>query len=94
VLADTGLGQVSAPEEGYLAKIDKYTGRDEIVRLAFDLLQQKALRLGAREEDLEMELVEDQSYSMVRGFFTVGQNIRVKAQIKPGLIGTSREVAA
>jgi len=94
VLADTGLGQVSAPEEGYLAKIDKRTGRDEIVRLALDLLQQKALRLGAREEDLEMELVEDQSYNMVRGFFTVGQNIRVKAQIKPGLIGASREVAA
>jgi N-methylhydantoinase A/oxoprolinase/acetone carboxylase beta subunit len=94
VLADTSLGYVSAPEEGYRATIDKRTGKEEIVRLAFDLLRQKALRLGAREEDLEMELLEDHSYNMVRGFYTVGQNIRVKAQVKPGLIDVSREVAA
>jgi hypothetical protein len=94
VLADTGLGYVSAPEEGYRATIGKQTGREEIVRLAFDLLRKKALRLGAREEDLEMELLEDHSYNMVRGFYTVGRNIRVKAQIKPGLIDVSREVAA
>lgn len=94
VLADTSLGYVCAPEEGYLAEIDKQTSKKDIIRLAFALLQKKALRLGASKEDLAMELLEDQSYNMVKGFFTVGQNIRVRAQIKPGPIDSYREASA
>ena len=43
-------------------------------------------KLGAPEEDLEIEVVEDQEFNMVRGFYTTGKNIRVKVQVKPGLI--------
>jgi hypothetical protein len=35
---------------------------------------------------MEMEVVENQQFNMVKGFYTVGKNIRVKMQIKPGLI--------
>ncbi len=94
VLADTSRGYASAPEEGYLEKIDKKITKQEVVQLAFDLLRKKALRLGATEKDLEMELLEDNSYNMVRGFFTVGRNIRVKAQIKPGLISPYGEATS
>ena len=42
--------------------------------------------MGAREEDLEIEVIESQEFNMVRQFYTTGKNIRVKLQVKPGLI--------
>ncbi len=93
VLADTSRGYVCAPEEGYLDSIGKEASKQEVVQIAFDLLQKKAHRLGAEEDDLEMELLEDSDFNMVQGFYTVGRNIRVRAQIKPGLIGQYRKAA-
>jgi N-methylhydantoinase A len=86
VLADTSRGYVCAPEEGYLDKIGKKASKQEVIQIAFDLLRKKAQRLGAKGDNLEMELLEDSEFNMVQGFHTVGRNIRVRAQIKPGLI--------
>jgi len=94
VLADTSRCYVCAPEENYMDRIDGRATKREVIRIAFDLLRKKALRLGADEDDLEMELLEDQEFNMVQGFYTVGRNIRVRAQVKPGLISPYREVAA
>jgi hypothetical protein len=93
VLADTHRGYVRAPEEEYVGTIDRRAKKGEVIRLAFDLLREKALRLGGDEDDLEMELLEDQEFNMVQGFYPVGRNIRVRAQVKPGLIRVYREVA-
>ena len=49
-------------------------------------LRERAHRLGARDSDIEMEIVEDQEFNMVRGYYATGKNIRLKAQVKPGLI--------
>ena len=43
------------------------------------------MSLGAKKE-IEAEITEESKFNMVRGFFTSGQNIRIKAQVKPGLI--------
>ncbi|MEJ2232523.1 MAG: hydantoinase/oxoprolinase family protein [Syntrophobacterales bacterium] len=86
VLADTSRGYVCAPEEGYVDKIGKEASKQRVVQIAFDLLRKKAHRLGADKNNLEMELLEDSEFNMVQGFYTVGRNIRVRAQIKPGLI--------
>jgi N-methylhydantoinase A len=86
VLADTSRGYVCAPEEGYLDKIGKEASKQRVVQIAFDLLRKKAHRLGADKNNMEMELLEDSEFNMVQGFYTVGRNIRVRAQIKPGLI--------
>jgi len=94
VVADTALGYVSAPEEGYRAAIDRNATEEEIVKLALTLLWNKALRLGADEDDLTMEILEAQQFNMVKGFHRVGRSIRVRAQVKPGLIKTYREIAA
>jgi N-methylhydantoinase A len=94
VLADTALGYVSAPEESYLAKVDRKASKEEMIRLAFTLLRDKARRLGANEDDLEMELLEAQQFNMVQDFYTIGSNIRVRAQVKPGLISPYRKAAA
>ncbi len=93
VLADTSRGYVCAPEEGYLDKIGKEASKQEVVQIAFDLLRKKAHRLGADKDNLEMELLEDSEFNMVQGFYTVGRNIRVRAQIKPGLIRPYGEAA-
>ena len=75
-------------------KIDWRATKKEVIRIAFDLLRKKALRLGADENELEMELLEDYDFKVVRDFYPVGRNIRVRAQIKPGLIGPYREAKA
>jgi N-methylhydantoinase A/oxoprolinase/acetone carboxylase beta subunit len=94
VLADTNLRYVRAPEEEYEDRLDWRATKREVIRIAFDLLRKKALRLGADEDDLEMELLEDHEFNMVEGFHTVGRNIRVRAQVKPGLIAPYRKAAA
>lgn len=93
VVADTALGYVSAPEEGYRAHVNPHTTQEELETLALNLLRNKALRLGADEDDLTLEILEAQQFTMVKGFHRVGRNIRVRAQVKPGLISTCREIA-
>ena len=56
------------------------------VTQAYDLLRVKALARGANPDYLEMEEVERQQFNMVRGFNTTGRNMRVRVQVKPGLI--------
>jgi N-methylhydantoinase A len=94
VMADTDRRYVVAPEEGYMDKIDWRATKKEVIQIAFNLLRKKALRLGASEKDLQMELLEDQEFKMVQGFYPVGRSIRVKAQIKPGLITPYSEASA
>ena len=50
------------------------------------MLKQKAVNRGAEAENIEIEILENQSFNMVRGFRTTGRNIRIKVQVKPGLI--------
>jgi N-methylhydantoinase A len=40
-----------------------------------------------------MEVIEDVQFNMVRDFYTTGRNIRVKVQVKPGLIPEFRNIA-
>jgi N-methylhydantoinase A/oxoprolinase/acetone carboxylase beta subunit len=93
VVADTALGCMGAPEEGYGAAIDRNATEEEVIELALTLLRNKALRLGADGDDLTTEILEAQQFNMVKGFHRVGRNIRVRAQVKPGLIRTYREAA-
>jgi len=86
LFADTEQCVVTAPGEGFQKQIDSSFTKEDAIDLAYDLLKQKALKRGANEDHLEMELVEDYQFNMIRGFRTTGKNIRVKVQIKPGLI--------
>jgi hypothetical protein len=48
--------------------------------------------MGAREDTLDTEIVEDQVFNMVRGMgYTTGRNMRIKAQVKPGLVAAIKE---
>ena len=86
LFADTERGTVTAPEENFQEAVKKNLSIEEAVEKAFALLRTKAIACGANPDHLEMEVVEQMSFNMVRGFYTTGKNIRVKVQVKPGLI--------
>ncbi len=93
VFADTERGICTAPEEGYHRSIGREFDQDAAVQLARDLLRKRLLREGGTEVDPEVEVVEQARFNMVRDFYTTGRNIRVKVQVKPGLIPEYEEVA-
>lgn len=86
MVADTARGILSVPELEVYEKISRNYTLDLARKRAMELLRESAISLGAKEEELELEVVEESVFNMVRGFFTSGQNIRIKAQVKPGLI--------
>jgi len=93
LFADTERGIAVAPEEDFYKTVKRDFDRESAVRLAFDLLRDKCVKQGAVESELEMEVIEDIQFNMVRSFYTSGRNIRVKVQVKPGLIPGYREIA-
>lgn len=84
--ADTERRIAQAPEENFRQAIDHGFDKSAAIHQAFELLKAKAIRRGANAEFLKMELLESLEFNMVRGFTTTGKNIRIKAQITPGLI--------
>jgi N-methylhydantoinase A len=84
--ADTERGVANAPAENYFANITRNFDHNDAVKNAFDLLREKALQRGANPDHIEMEVLETMQFNMVRGFSATGKNIRVKVQVKPGLI--------
>ena len=92
--ADTERQIAEAPEENFNQKIDHRFDADAAVQLAFELLKTKAVERGAHPDHLEMEVLETLQFNMVRGFNTTGKNIRVKVQVKPGLINGYDQLVA
>ena len=86
LFADTEREIATAPEENFTATIPSNYTQQDAIATALDLLRRKAIARGANPDHLELEVVEAMAFNMVRGFYTTGQNIRVMAQVKPGLI--------
>jgi len=86
VFADTAQRIITAQGEEYHEKMPASFDIGNVRDIAFELVRRKAIRRGANPEYLKMEVIEESSFNMIRGFHTVGKNIRVRAQVKPGLI--------
>ncbi|MCB2148426.1 MAG: hydantoinase/oxoprolinase family protein [Deltaproteobacteria bacterium] len=84
--ADTERQIATAPEERFSTVIPSTYTKEDAIKATLDLLRRKAIARGANPEHLELEVIEAMSFNMVRGFTTTGRNIRVTAQVKPGLI--------
>jgi N-methylhydantoinase A/oxoprolinase/acetone carboxylase beta subunit len=84
--ADTEQGVAIATEEHYNKPINKNYSMEKARLQTLELLKAKALAMGANPGHLELEIVDESAFNMVRGFNTTGKIINVKAQIKPGLI--------
>jgi len=86
VYADTARRLITAQGEEYNQQIPRSFTLAEARETAFELVRRKAMSRGANPEHLKMEVLEESQFNMVRQFATVGRNIRVRAQVKPGLI--------
>lgn len=86
MIADTDRRRMSVSELEIYEVIDPSYNLQKAERRALKLVVDAALELGADKEGLEAEIVESNSFNMVKGYFGTSKNIRVKAQIKPGLI--------
>tara|TARA_R110001599_G_scaffold171353_1_gene362241 strand:- start:247748 stop:249418 length:1671 start_codon:yes stop_codon:yes gene_type:complete len=86
LLADTKLQQLIFAEDGRKVPISSRATVDDVVAAGQERLLEIARASGAREEDLEIEIADCQSFNVIDGYSTIGKNIRVRLQIKPGLI--------
>lgn len=85
--ADTEQGIVTAHEEDFAEPISKSFSQEDLLDTAYTLLKEKAVFSGADANDLdETEVIEMQSFNIVRNFSPKGKIFRAKVQLKPGLI--------
>lgn len=91
ILADTEKREIIICEEGHVQSIPHSFSLADAVEAGKTALREKAAGMGAKPEDIMIEVTESQEFNMVRDFYTTGKNIRVKVQIKPGLISAATE---
>lgn len=85
--ADTQKQTLAIPVLGIFSKINgQYSlqrGREDVMA---ELSKYVAQMWGWTKEETEIEIVEQSAMNMIRNEYLVGQDIRVKAQIKPGFL--------
>jgi N-methylhydantoinase A/oxoprolinase/acetone carboxylase beta subunit len=86
LIADTAEGYVTVPEVDYTASVGEDYTLEEAEMDAIEIASRVAREMETGEEMPEAEVTERSSFNMVRGFSRVGRRIRVKAQIRPGIL--------
>lgn len=84
--ADTERGILSVPEVGIYEPINKNYNLTLAENRALEIVREAAIELGADPDNIAAEIVEANSFNMVKGYSSASKNIRVRAQITPGLI--------
>ncbi|MCP3901985.1 MAG: hydantoinase/oxoprolinase family protein [Desulfobacteraceae bacterium] len=93
LIADTEQGIATIHEEDYAEPISNAFSEDDAVETAYTILKEKAFAMGAAEDEVkEIEVIESQSFNIVRNFSPKGKIFRLKIQIKPGLINGFEEM--
>ncbi len=85
LVADTQLGRMVCPEMGIDEQAPPSLTMRELKKRGVDLLRAHLASQGL-EEGLEIRVVEEQSFNIVRGFSTAGRNYRLKLQTDPGIL--------
>lgn len=83
---DTSKKRLSIPELDIHEKVSPRFDLEKVKEKALDLVKEKAMSSGTSPHNIDAEITEESSFNMVRGYSTLGKDIRVKAQIKPGLM--------
>jgi len=92
MIADTGRGVMSIPERGLYRSINRSFNLQEAERFALTEVREAGKALGLGKDQLDVEIIESSSFNMVQGYGgRIDRNIRVKAQIKPGLLEKLRK---
>lgn len=85
LLADTERGILSVPEMEIYKEISRNYNLNQGKEDAIKLLTLRISQLEDKEYSDTIQITEESSFNMVRGFYTSGRNIRVKAQVIPGI---------
>ncbi len=86
LVADTEAQVLSIAEEGIQEQISRRFTVDDAIALGTEKLIARAKQAGALDQDIEVEVADKQVFNVVRGYSTTGKNMRVRLQVKPGLI--------
>jgi len=86
VLADTEKRRLMIPDIGVDLEIPSNYSLEEAERDAKKYLIEYMRGRNVEDKYIHADIVESSSFNMVQGFFTTGKNIRVKCQVKPGII--------
>lgn len=87
MIADTERKTVSIPELGIYQPIDRQYTQKRAEQFALSEVRKAGASLGLTEAQTEPEIVESSCFNMVQGYGGgMEKNIRVKAQIRPGLL--------
>lgn len=83
--ADTQIGTITCPELNLVHDAPRTMGIEDLRAMGFRMIQEHAQDLGL-SDGVDAQVIEEQSFNMVRGFSTVGRNLRVKIQTRPGIL--------
>ena len=86
MLIDSSQGILSVPELGIYKKPHREYNLNSARERAIQLLKENLQSTNIQDKEIEVEIIEESSFNMVRAFSTSGKNIRIRAQVKPGLI--------
>jgi N-methylhydantoinase A/oxoprolinase/acetone carboxylase beta subunit len=90
LLADTQMRKIICPELCLEMESSSSMSISDLKTIGIKALRDHAQLLGLHEE-IEVSIIEEQSFSMVRGFNTVGKNMRIKIQTSPGILSQWRD---
>jgi N-methylhydantoinase A/oxoprolinase/acetone carboxylase beta subunit len=90
VLADTERRLLTIAEEGSQSPIPATFTLAQTAGVCRERLRARMVNTDNFNVEPEIEIVESQEFNIVDEFYTVGRNIRVKGQIKPGIIKECR----
>jgi len=90
LMADTQMRRIVCPELRMEREAPPALSIEDLKSIGIRALHDHAHILGISDE-IEVNVIEEQSFNMVRGFNTVGRNMRVKIQTTPGILPLWRE---
>ncbi len=94
LFVDTYRCKAIAPEENVSESINPRITIAEVRAMAHELLVKKALREGAVPGEFETDVLEEMEFNMIRNFQLIGRNIRIKMQVRPGLMHDYNEITS
>lgn len=88
IIADTEQRMLTVAEEGLQMPIPSNFTLEDAIKTAKERLTERMLKSDGSIRQPEIEVVEAHQFNLVDEFYTLGKNIRVKVQIKPGSIAS------
>lgn len=85
---DTSRGSFTVPGLGIHKTVKRTYTLEEAVHDATTMLRAELDRQGIPAEEGDIQVIQADAFNMVEGHYTIGRNIRVRCQMRPGVITT------